>query len=150
MDSKNLLYSGRWWGGREVTRWGTDNSGFPYCPQIFRFSLYQRSQVFQTESVNWWFPTSVATVPWLLLMILFSHMNCQQIRSLCLLFEAPFELWWWKVYFVVVVVLLKARAAIHGWGRLWWWEDVHKVSDNLLVKTKRILVKDARILHEDI
>ena len=65
MDSKNLLYSGRWWGGREVTRWGTDNSGFPYCPQIFRFSFYQRSQVFQTESVNWWFPTSIATVPWL-------------------------------------------------------------------------------------
>ena len=26
-----------------------------------------------------------------LLMILFSHMNCPQIRSLCLLFEAPFE-----------------------------------------------------------
>ena len=70
----------------------------------------------------------------------FSHMNFPQIGSRACFLKHHLSCDGEKFYFVVVV-LLKAGAAIHRWWRLWWWEDVHQVSDNLLVKTKRILVK---------
>ena len=77
-------------GGGEGMRWGTDNFGFPYCPQIFRFSYYRRSQVFQTGSVNWWFPISIATVPWLF----------RKIKKLCFFSTPPAQknLWSKKLF----------------------------------------------------